>query len=202
MILRPLFGQRAALAGDERGATLLEFAFVMPVLVAMLMFLFDTGFYLYARSILGGEVQTAGRRSALETATVANQALLDANVQTAVLRLVKNGQVSFSRMAYKSYGRAQAKAESFTDTNGNGVCDNGEAFDDGNNNGVRDLDTGLAGQGNAKDVTIYTATLQYDRMFPLARLLGWSNRVSMSSTTILRNQPYDKQVEATVGHCT
>ena len=201
MILRPTFGRPRRLPGDEQGATLLEFAFVMPVLVTMLMFLFDTGFYMYARSILGGEVQAAGRRSTLETATQANQDLLDANVQTAVLRLVKAGQISFSRTAYKDYGRAQAKAESFTDTDGDGVCDHGEPFDDGNNNGVRDLDTGVAGQGNAKDVTIYTVTLQYDRLFPVAKLLGWSNRVSMSSTTILRNQPYDKQVAATVGHC-
>lgn len=192
---------RLSLHRDERGATVLEFAFVAPILVMMLMFLFDTGYYLYAKSILGGEVQAAGRASTMETATVDNQTALDTRVRTAIQRLVGNGQVDFTRTAYKTYGRAQAKAETYTDTNGNGVCDNGEPFDDANNNNVRDLDSGVTGQGSAKDVTIYSVTLQYDRLFPMARLLGWNNRVSMTANTILRNQPFDKQAQPVVGHC-
>lgn len=31
---------------DARGATIVEFAIVAPILVVMLMFLFDTGYYL------------------------------------------------------------------------------------------------------------------------------------------------------------
>lgn len=190
-----------ALARDERGATVVEFAIVVPVLLLMLMFLFDTGYYLYVRSILGGEVQAAGRSSTMETATEANQTALDNRVRAAILRVVGGGQVDFTRTAYKSYSRAQAKAEAFTDTNGDGVCNNGESFDDANANGIRDLDSGLTGQGGAKDVTIYNVTLQYDRLFPIAGFLGWSNRVRMTSTTILRNQPYDKQAMPVVGHC-
>lgn len=192
---------RLPLSHDARGTTVLEFAFVAPVLVLMLMFLFDTGYYLYAKSILGGEVQAAGRASTMETATIANQTALDTRVRTAVQRLVSNGDVSFTRTAYKSYSRAQAKAETYTDTNGNGLCDNGEPFDDANNNGIRDLDSGATGQGGAKDVTIYSVTLQYNRLFPMAGLLGWSNRVSMTANTILRNQPFDKQAQPVVGHC-
>lgn len=180
---------------------MLEFAFIAPMLILIIMFLFDVGYFLYARAILGGEVQAAGRSSALETATLDNQAALDAKVRTAVQRLVGSGDVSFTRMAYKSYGRAQSKAEDYTDSNGDGVCNNNEAFDDANNNGVRDLDSGVTGQGGAKDVTIYNVTLQYDRMFPMAKLLGWSNRVSMTSSTILHNQPFDKQSLPTIGHC-
>lgn len=180
----------------------LEFAFVAPVLFLTMMFLFDAGYFLYARAILGGEVQAAGRSSTLETATDANRAALDARVQTAVQRLVRNGSLRFSRTAYKSYSRAQAKAETYVDSNSNGLCDNGESFDDANNNGTRDIDSGITGQGGAKDVTIYTVTLEYDRIFPMAKMLGWSNRVSMNSSTILRNQPFDKQALPTIGHCT
>ena len=191
-----------SLVRDIRGATLVEFAFVAPILVLMLMFLFDTGYYLYARAVLSGEVQAAGRASALETATDTNRALLDASVETAVKRLVGSGTVTFNRLAFKSYGRAQSRAEAFTDSNGDGICNNNEAFDDANRNGFRDTDSGVAGQGGAKDVTIYSVTLRYDRLFPMAYLLGWNPQVSMTSSTILRNQPFDKQAEALIGKCT
>lgn len=201
IVLSRLRTALGALRSDRRGATILEFAFVAPVLLLMLMFLFDTGYFLYARAILSGEVQAAGRASALETATEAKRDTLDDDVKTAVKRLVGAGQFSFARMAYKSYGRAQAKAEAFVDGNGDGQCNNNETFDDANFNGVRDLDSGTSGQGGAKDVTIYTVTLRYNRIFPMAYLLGWSNEVTMSSSTILRNQPFDKQAEPVTGNC-
>lgn len=194
-------GQARSFARDVRGATLVEFAFVAPILVLMLMFLFDTGYYLYARAILSGEIQAAGRASALETATDANRALLDNSVETAVKRLVGGGTLHFDRLAFKSYGRAQSRAEAFIDSNGDDICNNDESFDDANRNGVRDADSGVAGQGGAKDVTIYSATLEYDRLFPMASLLGWSEQVSITAHTILRNQPFDKQAEALIGHC-
>lgn len=187
---------------DTQGATIVEFAIVAPILVLIIMFLFDTGYYFYARAILGGEVQAAGRASALETASDTNRALLDASVETAVKRLVGGGTFSFNRLSFKSYGRAQSRAEAFVDSNGDNICNNNESFDDANRNGIRDTDSGVQGQGGAKDVTIYSVTLRYNRMFPMASLLGWSQQVSMTAHTILRNQPFDKQAEALVGKCT
>ena len=90
---------------------------------------------------------------------------------------------------------------SFVDGNGDGICNNNETFDDANGNNVRDLDSGVTGQGGAKDVTIYTVTLRYNRIFPMAYLLGWSQQVTMASSTILRNQPFDKQSEPLTGNC-
>ncbi|MGE4430214.1 MAG: TadE/TadG family type IV pilus assembly protein [Sphingobium sp.] len=190
-----------ALFGNRRGATIVEFAIVAPVLLMILMALFDTGYYLYARAILSGEMQAAGRSSALESASEETQEDLDDHVTAAVQRVVPHGALSFTRMAYGSYERAQAKAEPFIDANGNGICDDGELFEDTNNNDTYDLDGGLEGQGNARDVTIYTATLRYDRLFPLAHMLGWSNQVAVSSSTLLRNQPYDKQSVPPEGTC-
>ena len=89
-------GLLRALRRDKRGVTVLEFAFVAPVLILILMFLFDTAYYLYARAILSGEVQAAGRASALETATQANRDALDGVVEASVKRLVAGGDFSFS----------------------------------------------------------------------------------------------------------
>lgn len=193
--------KRRGLRRDARGATIVEFAMVAPVLVLMLMFLFDTGFYIFASSILGGEVNAAGRNATLETANDIGRKAMDDQVEAAVHRLIPKAAMTYTRLAYKSYGRAQAKAESYNDLNGNGKCDNNEPFDDANRNYTRDLDSGAMGGGSARDVVIYTATLKYDRFFPIARMLGWNNQVTMSASTILRNQPFDKQPEPLVGKC-
>ncbi|WP_250893584.1 TadE/TadG family type IV pilus assembly protein [Croceibacterium selenioxidans] len=189
------------LSSDIQGATVVEFAFILPVFAGLLMFLFDTGYYLYARSVLAGEVSAAGRSSTLETATNESVAALDADVTEQVQRLVPHGNLTFTRMAYKSYGRAQAVAEAFTDANENGVCDDNEAFDDANGNGRRDTDSGETGIGGAHDAVIYSASLSYNRLFPLAGLLGWEPEATVTAKTILRNQPFASQVQPVLGHC-
>lgn len=189
------------LSQDTCGATIVEFAVVAPVLITMLMFLFDTGFHLYASSILGGEVNAAGRSSTLESATDVGRAEMDARVTGQIQRLVPHGELEFERTAYKSYVRAQAMAEPFVDSNDNQECDDGELFADENGNGIHDADAGVAGGGGARDVVIYTATLTYDRLFPLAGLLGWDQEVRVASSTVLRNQPFDKQAQARQGRC-
>lgn len=190
------------LSQDCQGATIVEFAFVAPVLITLLMFLFDAGFHLYASSILGGEINAVGRSSTLESADDEGRDELDARVTEQVQRLVPHGRLEYTRTAYRSYERAQAKAEPFKDSNGNGACDNNEVFEDENGNGMHDLDAGESGGGGARDVVIYTAELSYDRLFPLAGLLGWDQEVTISSSTILRNQPFNRQGEVKEGHCT
>lgn len=98
---------------DARGATIVEFAIVAPILVVMLMFLFDTGYYLYARAILGGEVQAAGRASALETATDTNRVLLDTSVENAVKRLVGVAPSRSIDCHSNPTAGAQSRAEAF-----------------------------------------------------------------------------------------
>ncbi|MFM7403656.1 MAG: TadE/TadG family type IV pilus assembly protein [Erythrobacter sp.] len=190
------------LLSDKRGATLVEFAVVAPIFLGMVMGLFDASFYLFARSVLSGEVDAAARSSTLETATDANRLALDNRVTEQVQRLVPHGNVTFSRVAFSDYRFAQARAEPFTDGNSNNTCDNNEAFVDLNDNGRHDLDGGRNGNGRARDVIIYTATLTYDRLFPVDGLLGLSKTATVEATTLLRNQPFDSQVQPTTRNCT
>lgn len=195
MIGRRRAGRASAcsLRKDQKGATIVEFAIVAPVLIAILVFLFDIGYLLYASAILRGEVNAAGRSSTLETANDTTRADYDSRVRAQVNRLVPHGTVSFTRTAYNTYGLAQSRAEQFNDTNGNNICDNGESFVDANFNGRFDLDGGRDGGGGARDVVIYTATLEYDRLFPADAVLGFDRTVRIDATTLLRNQPFDAQ---------
>lgn len=194
-------GRLGSIRNDQSGATIIEFAIIAPVLIAFFMFLFDAGFNLYARAILSGEVNAAGRASTLETASQTVLDDLDGFVAGQVRKLIPHGQISFERVAYNNYGIAQSKAEPFVDTNQNGICDNGETFVDYNFNGQHDADAGRAGGGGARDVAVYTVTVRYPRIFPIDKLIGLDPNVEISATTLLRNQPFDSQTVPPTGTC-
>ena len=86
------------------------------------------------------------------------------------------------------------------------TCDNGEAFEDANKNGSWDKDTGNAGFGSARDAVLYTVTVSYNRLFPIAAFIpGQTKNFSMSATNVLRNQPYGssgKKMAPGTGNCT
>ena len=189
------------LAADTQGITIVEFAFIAPTLLVMMMATFDLGFRGYVASVLQGEVQKAARDSTLETGS-ASATALNTRVQSQVSKLVSNGTWTFSRKSYASFTRAGA-AENFTDTNGNGVRDAGECYQDENGNSNWDADVGLNGQGTSNDIVVYTASVAYPRLFPMYGLLGWPSTETISATTTLRNQPYGTQSQYTVtARCT
>lgn len=182
------------------GATAAEFALVLPVLVSVLMGMFDMGYNMWATTILQGAVQQAARTSTLESAS-SQTATIDARVTARVQQLVPSATMTFTRKAYTNFSNVRTP-EQYTDTNKNGVCDNGEPFEDANGNGTLDSDRGVNGLGGARDAVLYTATMSYPRAFPMAALVGLSSTVSTTATTVLRNQPYKLQEASTkVGYC-
>ncbi len=194
--------------GDEEGGTLVEFAVIAPVFFMLLMGIFDFGHTIYIRSVLNGAVQDAARDSALENAAVAgNTDVIDNKVRTAVQNLskgIKDNDIKIERVSYFSFDDVN-RPEAFTDSDGDSICNNNEVFEDENANGVWDADIGEDGLGGARDVVVYNLEVTYDRVFPLYRMLGRSQSVTLSSSTVLQNQPYAQQADQnaiTPGNCT
>lgn len=191
---------------DVHGISTVEFALISPVVCILLLGAMDMGHTLYMTSVLQGSLQKAGRDASLENGTeTARQLEIDTAVTDQVKRLTTGATVNVKRRYFKDFTKAQqAIGETFTDTNGNGACDAGEPFQDGNNNLVRDADGGDSGQGGAKDTVIYTATVTYGRLFPMAKLIGLPATVTVAATTVLANQPYGEQSQysaATIRNC-
>ena len=186
---------------DQRGVTVIEFALLAPVLLITLLGMFDMGYTMYAQTLLQGSMQQAARNSTIEGAA-SSTATIDGAVTSMVRTAIINATVSFNRKSYASFSKV-AVAEQFTDTNGNGTCDAGEPFEDVNNNGGWDRDQGSTGQGGARDAVLYTATMTFPRAFPLAGFMRIPANVTVTGTTVLRNQPYGLQQTATptVRHC-
>lgn len=193
--------QLHSLGTDADGATVVEFALASPVLVLLLMGLFDMGYSVYANTMLQGALQRAARDSTVEGAASTLTTLDDA-VKAEVHRVVPDASIAFSRKAYANFTDIGLE-EDYTDANENGVCDNGEPYEDANGSGTWDRDRGANGLGGARDAVVYTATMTYSRKFPMASLIGLSETVTNSASTVLRNQPYDAQKSrAKLGNCT
>ena len=176
---------------DEKGVSIIEFAYIAPTFLVLMMGAFDMGHRTYVSSILNGEVQKAGRAGTIEGGGDATEDL-DDKVKDKTSRVVSNGTWTFERKFYPSFTRA-GQAENFTDGNGDGLRNAGECFQDENGNGLFDKVSGRGGQGGADDIVVYTATVCFPRLFPMAGLLGWSPNQTETASTVLRNQPYGNQ---------
>jgi len=134
------------LIGDSSGVTLVEFAFVGPVLILMIMGIFDMAHTQYTSAMINGAMQKAGRDMTLENAG-SRQADVDGRVREQVLQVVPNGAtVEFERLSHFDFTDI-GEAEEFTDENSDGICNNNEVFADANGNGQWDPDRGRSGIG-------------------------------------------------------
>ena len=193
-----------ALRDDRRGATVIEFAIVTPVMLTLIMGMGELAYQGYVQSMLTGSVQKAGRDSTIQ-GNGTQTAQIDA-VVIAQLSQLRSGWAAncsttppanaptycSTRKNYSSF--LNVGPEPFTDSNGNGQYDQAsECFTDINGNGVWDADPGAAGQGGASDVTVYSITINYPRLFPVAGLIGFTKLATLTGTTTLKNQPWATQ---------
>lgn len=182
---------------DQTGVAAIEFAFLLPPFMLMFFGAFDVGYSLYFRGILDGAIQEAARDSALESGIAVTNSkkgyeLQDEQLKKKILDLQTNAVVTFDRKSYFNF-KDVARPEKYTESNGNGICDNNEQFEDENGNLLFDKDVGVAGVGGPKDIVLYTVTVTYERIFPLWALVGQSQKNKFSASTVLKNQPYDNQ---------
>jgi hypothetical protein len=153
----------------------------------------------YINSVLKGAVQEAGRNSGLESAQ-AGQSAIDQYVAKQVNAVLPSAQMQFTRKSYQAFSEV-GKPEEFIDANDNDAYDPDECFYDENANSVWD-DGAITGQGGARDVVVYTATVEYNELLPLKALLGLGNERKLSASTTLMNQPFaTQQVRPTVQVC-
>ena len=180
---------------DETGSTIVEFAFVAPVFLMMLMAVFDIGFLVYAKAVLQGAVEEGARTASLENTQWSK---IENRVNRQVMSVIPVGnpatdiKFTFDPNFYANYSDIELP-EDFTDKNNNEKWDSNECFVDRNNNGTYDTDVGLAGRGGAQDVLFLRTQVTYKRIFPLWTLIGQSQDYTITASTYLRNQPFSAQ---------
>jgi hypothetical protein len=182
---------------DARGTTAVEFALVAPVMLITIMGLFDMGHAQYTRALLEGAIDKASRAATIEGT---NTTSIDARVSTVVRQIAPSATLTFSRTTYSDFSDV-GMPEDFDDIDKDGTCNNGEPFEDANGNGTYDLDRGKIGNGGARDAVLYTVSVSYRRILPIGRMIGQSDSMKMSVTSVLRNQPYGIQALKETKNC-
>lgn len=174
---------------DERGATVVEFAIAAPILITLLLGIYDMGHWAYLTAVLRGAVNQTARNDTLETADTSKA---DAYVADIVKGVAPGATVVSKRVSYYDFADIK-RAESWNDKNGNGICDNAEAYTDENKNGQWDADVGTTDNGGANDVTLYTVTVTYTPVFFIPFGTGKNTARTISASVVKKNQPYALQ---------
>ncbi len=183
---------------DQSGATLVEFAMILPALCVLLLGIFELGYRSYAASIVQGALHEAGR---MATVGGVSMTAIDTHVKQRLSNFATTGTVTTQTTSYYDFAGVAMPEKITQDTAPLGSYNAGDCYEDANGNSAYDLDRGRGGMGNADDIVRYEITLTYPRMFPIARFLGWSSNETITSNTVLRNQPYAGRSISTVIRC-
>lgn len=184
------------LVRDEKGAALVEFAFVAPVFLTMLMAGLDMGYSVYLRSVIAGTVESVARKSSVG-------GMNTTQVDTAIVNSVKKvlpasaqsapGAIAITKKSFANFSNVGSPEKITNDTAPLGTYNVGDCYEDANRNNTFDASGGSSGVGGAEDVIYYKVDVSFPRLFPMAGLLGWNVNQSASVTTIVRNQPFGAQ---------
>lgn len=198
------FGTR--LKRDEKGATIVEFAFIVGPMFLLLIGGLELGYNSYVRSTMQGALNDAARTAAVEFPiinvagnTVEEQ--VENLIKGTVQHVAPNADVKVTQKSYFDFSTIGDPEKLMTDNNNNGQYDDddGDCFEDANGNGTYDTDAGKTGNGGADDVVLYTASVTAPRILPIhAFLPNLGSEIKYTLETAVRNQPYDQQETASV----
>jgi Flp pilus assembly protein TadG len=186
------------LATDTRGATIVEFAFVAPVLVLTLLGLFDLGYKSYVSSVLQGALHDAARMATVGDKTTAQ---IDAAVNVRLRAFSRGATIAITKKSYADFTGVAVAEKITSDTAPLNAYNSTDCYEDYNGNGAYDTDRGKGGLGASEDVVNYDITITYPRLFPLTRLMGLPATDSVHGSTVLRNQPYGSRSSVVTVRC-
>jgi Flp pilus assembly protein TadG len=187
---------RVQLATDVRGATVVEFAIIIPVLCTLMAVGFELGYRAYLSSIVQGALLEASRRATVgdKTATEIDQIIKD---RVAMLSNAANVKEIKKENFYNFTNVGKPEKITF-DKNNNAAYDAADdCYEDANNNTLYDVNLN-SGLGTADDIVRYTVRVEYPNVMPVNKMLGWGTKQTITASTVLRNQPFTSRAMPTI----
>lgn len=192
---RPRRSSLRTLLRCRRGASLVEFALVFPVLLLFVIGLLEVGMMMFIQSAMEGGLREAsrfgitGRTLSGETREESIRRILEEN--TLGLIDLSPGQAKISLKTYDSFNDI-GQPEPFTDKPPfNGKYDVGEPFVDLNGNAQWDADRGREGVGASGEIVSYTVEYRWRPLTGLiSAFVGDGDGIPMSASTAVRNEPF------------
>lgn len=177
---------------DRRGATVIEFALILPVVLSAVCGTIELGHMLVARMVLDGAVVEAARvaTASVDNSQAARDTVMRQSITTAMssFPLATGQQMSIDTRVFADFSTAYP--EVYVDANRNGKYDLGETFTDRNKNGKWDPATPITGtMGGAGDVLSITVRYPKKVLFGfLGTQWAMGSLINLSATTVVRNE--------------
>ena len=189
----------SSLRRDSNGATIVEFALILPVMCMMLLGTLDLGYRSYVGSVVQGTLHDAARMATVGGVTTAQ---IQTFVTNRLHAFSRNATITTTTRSYSDYSGVKVAETITNDTVPLGSYNPGDCFQDANGNGTYDTDRGRSGTGGSEDVVYFEVTMTYPHIVPVGRLFGWSSNVTTTQNTVLRNQPYAAHTASATIVCT
>lgn len=174
---------------DRRGVATAEFALISVVLIALIFGIVELALIMLTQNALENAARVASRYG------ITGQVPAGMTRDQAILSIAKDqlpGVVDASKLAMTTlvYGSFDSigQPEPFTDANGNGKYDTGEAFTDVNGNGKWDADQGATGAGASGEIVLYNLIYNWTPLYGFAQTFG-VNPIRLSARIVVRNEP-------------
>lgn len=181
---------------NERGAAMVEFAFVAPVAITLVMAGLDLGYQQYLRAVIGGSVEAVARKASVGSGMTSAQ--IDTSIKTKIAAVIPSNApddaITITKKSYYNFSRVGKPERLTTDQGTIGTYDQAtDCYEDANENNRYDAAGGATGIGGADDIVFYQVDVQFPRLLPVAGLLGLPTQQTATVKSIIRNQPFDGQ---------
>ena len=182
-------GQKVTRLGDA-GQAMVEFAFIAPALLGLLCGVLEFSGILFVQTLLEGGARQSSRYGITGSSTedVSREAMIRQIIEGNAYGIIDTDEINIETLVYDNFSDV-GQPEPYTDENGNGSYDEGEAFDDVNGNDAWDDDMGAAGLGEAGDIVVYRLSYDWSIMIPLFRPF-FGDTIRLDANIAVRNEQF------------
>lgn len=181
---------------QESGATAIEFAMVVPVLILLMFGIIEFSVIMFTRATMEGATSVSSRlgKTGYREEGISREQMLTNLLVEKTNGVLDPDKIEIVTLVYESFGDIGRPEPLTVDINGNGAYDaaDGDAYQDINGNGAWDRDLGEAGLGKAGDIVVYKVHYPWHVMTPvMSNILGDDNgNYPLDVSVVVRNEPY------------
>lgn len=178
----------------EKGAVLIETAFVLPVIALASIGTLEVGMTMASTTMLEGAISEASR-SGMTGYTATNKTredYINDLLKDRTYGMINLDNLVIRQKVYEGFGSVKLP-EPFTDSNDDGVYSLGvDSYTDMNCNDQWDADVGRDGVGGPGQVVLYEVV--YDANFMtgfFSKMIGDEDgKIRLTASTVIQNEPY------------
>lgn len=181
---------------NEEGATMVEFAMIMPVFILLIFGLIEFSVIMFTKATMEGATSITsrlGKTGHMEEGMTRQQMLINLLTEK-TSGILDPDLIEVTTLVYESFSDIGQSEPLMVDVNGNGQHDasDGDVYQDINGNGQWDDDLGQVGLGGSGDIVVYKVHYPWTIKTPVMSsfLTNAEGYFPLDVSVVVRNEPY------------